>query len=190
MNIFVRTLLAVIVGLGAAAGETSAQSPIARRTGPQEMPADPGIPIGCLLSPSCGPKLFTHPDGRIVAPQAPVDPGNGVPCLVDAKNCGNLLSVGGRQALFKRAVTPQDVATAGAKVGDYIPASPPPPLAPPSGGFEAIAASWCTASIVDAKESALRAQQSQNDQAMRGLKVGVAVNAYTNAVAACQPLRR
>jgi hypothetical protein len=192
MTIFVRIIVVTLLSIGVAS-VALAQTPRGPKvTGPVQMPVDPGVPIGCLLNPNCGPKLFVHPDGKIVTPQAPVDPIKGLPCLLDSKNCGNLLSVSERVALFQRSVTPDDVAAKGAMPGDYIPFPSHSALAPQSIGPSQPPASpsQCTASIVGANESARSAQQPPNDSDKRRATLDVVVSAYTMALRACQPLKR
>jgi hypothetical protein len=190
MTILVRVIVVTFLGVGVASAAL-AQSAGGKAPGPAQMPQDPGVPIGCLLNPNCGPKLFVHPDGNIVTPQAPVDPVKGLPCLLDPKNCGNLLSVPARAALFQRSVTPEDVLTKGTTPGDFIPFPSPPPLAPSLAPSQPTASpSQCTASIIGANESARSAQQSPNDGANRHAALDVVVSAYATALGACQSLRR
>jgi hypothetical protein len=190
MSYVLRLSIAAIVGLAAVSGQASAQSATAMRVpGGQQMPLDPGVPIGCLLSPSCGPKLFTHPDGRIVTPQAPIDPEKGMPCLLNPK-CGNTLSIGPRDVLFQRAMSPDDVITSGAKVGDYIPVESAPLLVQPAPPDRQRASKACTASVLGTKEAARNAQRPPNEGTSRRDALEVVVGAYKTAVAACQPVQQ
>lgn len=177
-------LIAAIV-LALLAGGASAQT---GGRGPLEQPVDPPVPIGCLLSPSCGPNLFVGPDGLRVLPHAPVDPGRGLPCLL-RDDCSQQLGA------YRRAVTVDSVVQNGASVGDYLTLdqlrslrlAPTPRRAAPGAAPHA----ECAASLIGADEVAKRAATSapaSSSEKQHG--IAVVAQAYTSAMAACSDLRQ
>ena len=173
--------IAGLIAFGNAAAAQTRVSP--------PMPNDPGVPIGCLLKPDCGPRLFTNP--QIAAPQAPLDPGNGLPCLVNPQ-CRDVL--GPRNVLFQRAVSPNDIARNGVKLGDYIPSRSPRSKAPQSFSGRRLAespAADCATLVVKAADTSQRARMFATDDLLsRRSQIEAVVSAYKMAVEGCKGLAR
>jgi hypothetical protein len=170
---------------------------------PSHQPVDPGVPIGCLLSPECGSSLFKHPDGQKVSVQAPVDPAKSVPCLLNPTCSGALDLPAGRGALFSRQVTLDEVARHGAQIGDYITFNAGATTrvgadtgvgraaAPRSTSFSLPSGSGaapCTTSLTQASEISEKASNLPPDIGTRRNSFNTVVTAYTEALKACGAL--
>ena len=158
-----------------------------------QIPADPGIPIGCLLTPTCGGNLFVSQNGKRVRPQAPVDRGQGMPCLFDPHCSAQPDDSGKRQALFRHPVTIEDVARKDTKIGDYIPLElklSDTVRALPQMSNETSRIASCTASIVGADEASRNVQNLPTGfNHDRRTAVAVVASAYAAALEACAHLR-
>jgi hypothetical protein len=177
MNRLLASYLVIVCSL---AGSVMAQ-------GPDQMPAGPSVPIGCLLSPKCGDDLLVPSGFKPLAStgvplQKPNNPG-GIACLVK-KDC----SIN----LYVNQVTLNDVAASGAAVGDFVvtkarvASTMAAPAGPPPTANEQAASARCTdaVGILDrTSRSARAAPLASRHPALDDLVV-----AYEAAVDACAPL--